>query len=122
MKRYLLLFILLNATAFAQPRIKFEQTSYDFGEIEQGPSLFREIKFTNVGDKPLIIEATQTPDAASIAHCSYEPVMPGKTGIIYYKRDTSFPGRFTKSITVKSNDPLQEVLVLSIKVLICPKP
>lgn len=40
-------------------KIVFTEESHDFGKVEQGPVLEYSFKFTNEGDKPLVIESVQ---------------------------------------------------------------
>ena len=109
-------------TAVEQPKIQFEKLSYDFGEIEKGTRLKKEIRFTNIGNKPLIIDCAQTAEGAGVTESPSEPIMPGKSGTIYYYRDTSLVGKFTKTITVKTNDPLQEIIIITVKgVIVAPQ-
>lgn len=39
----------------AAPKIKFEQTNFDFGNVIQGKSVTHIFKFENTGDSPLEI-------------------------------------------------------------------
>jgi len=54
-----LLSICLNSIMYkstcAAPKIKFEQTSFDFGNVVQGKSITHIYKFKNTGDVPLTI-------------------------------------------------------------------
>ena len=41
-------------------KIIFTEESYDFGRVKEGPVLEYSFRFTNAGDKPLVIEKVQT--------------------------------------------------------------
>lgn len=41
---------------WAEPKIKFEQTNFDFGKVIQGKSVTHIFKFENIGDSPLKID------------------------------------------------------------------
>ena len=56
MKKLSLLFVAVMSAIFciAQPEIKFENTTYDFGKIkEEGGKVTGKFIFTNVGNEPL---------------------------------------------------------------------
>lgn len=56
MKRIILiLFLLLPALAYAQPSIKFENETHDFGEIEDPGEFEHTFEFTNGGTEDLLI-------------------------------------------------------------------
>jgi hypothetical protein len=42
--------------AWTAPKIKFEQTNFDFGKVIQGKSVTHIFKFKNIGDDPLKID------------------------------------------------------------------
>ena len=42
-------------STWAEPKIKFEQTNFDFGKVIQGKSVTHIFKFENAGDSPLNI-------------------------------------------------------------------
>jgi len=58
----LIIFLLSNSGIPASTNnavISFAEESHDFGKVEQGPVLEYSFKFTNEGDKPLVIERVQ---------------------------------------------------------------
>lgn len=57
MKKFILfLALLVPVTAFAQPVMIFEELSYDFGIVEEGPKLEHAFEFKNEGTAELVIE------------------------------------------------------------------
>jgi len=58
MKRCVLLVFLfiLPAFAYAQPSIKFDEETHDFGTVPRGDAIEHDFVFTNSGDQELIIE------------------------------------------------------------------
>ena len=62
LKKYFVLGIFLCSipilcqNSWATPKIKFDQTSFDFGKTIQGKSLTHEFKFQNTGDEILVIK------------------------------------------------------------------
>lgn len=111
MKRFLLtsLFALLSIVmviAAGNAEIKFEKTTHNFGIFsESQPKVTCTFKFTNVGDGPLIIHQAIASCGCTVPEYSKEPIKPGESGTITIKYDGygRFPGRFRKSITIRTN-------------------
>lgn len=53
---FLGIILFASQIAWAGPRIKFEETTHDFGEVIQGKSASYSFEFKNIGDESLIIE------------------------------------------------------------------
>lgn len=85
------------------PEFKFEKETHDFGKIAQGKPVSVEVKFTNVGNSPLIISAVEPTCGCTIADYTKTPVLKGKTGSITLTYSAAAAGTFNKGITVKSN-------------------
>ena len=106
----LLCFVMLT-TAFAQsaakqPDIKFDKTSHNFGTFsEDDPVVTCVFKFTNTGTAPLIIHQAVPSCGCTVPTYTKEPIKPGESGKleIRYNGAGKFPGRFKKSITVRTN-------------------
>lgn len=101
-----ILFIFLSLSAIvatAQPILTFERIFTNFDTVVQGSEGTFQLKFTNTGDKPLIITDCQTTSGADKCTWSKKPVAPGKTGYITYTFETKSCGRWNKPITVTSN-------------------
>lgn len=92
---------------FAQPKIQFDQTTYDFGKIkEEGGKVTGRFEFTNVGDSALLLTNVRPGCGCTAANYSHDPVAPGQKGFIEatynpYNR----PGAFNKNIRVTTNEP-----------------
>ena len=102
----ILLAALMAAGTYAQaPRISFDESEYDFGDIpELGGAVSYRFVYTNTGDAPLVITAVKNTCGCTSPAWSREPVGPGRKGFI----DVSFDprdrtGMFTKSVIVSSN-------------------
>lgn len=91
----------------AQPEIKFDSQTYDFGKIkEEGGKVTGRFEFTNVGNEDLILVNVKPGCGCTAANYSKEPIAPGKKGYIEatynpYNR----PGAFNKNIRVTTNEP-----------------
>ncbi len=109
MKKLTLLLTFLMAFFWmnAQPEIKFDSQTYDFGKIkEEGGKVTGRFEFTNVGNEDLILTNVKPGCGCTAANYSKEPIAPGKRGYIEatynpYNR----PGAFHKNIRVTTNEP-----------------
>lgn len=91
-------------TSYSQAIIDFKETSYDFGEIEEGTVAEHEFIFTNNGDQPLILSSVKASCGCTTPSWTKDPVLPGKSGHIKASYNSkNRPGGFHKSITITSN-------------------
>jgi hypothetical protein len=112
----ILLFV-FNAKA---QNLEFEELVHDFGTIkEELGSITHAFKFTNTGDKPLVITNVQASCGCTTSGWTKEPVKPGETGEVLATYRTS-AGPFDKTLTVKSTG-LPDV-ILHIKGSVTKKP
>lgn len=113
-----------TATTVANPNApvaKYDRTTADFGEIEQGIPKEAEFKLTNTGKEPLLIQTARAGCGCTNLKYSQEPVLPGKFTIIAATYNAAAPGAFMKNITVTTNaDP--NPVVLYIKGTVTAKP
>ncbi len=105
---YILMLVVGMGFALAQNQadIKFDKTTHDFGTFsEKNPTVTTSFTFTNVGDGPLVIHQAIASCGCTVPEYTQEPVQPGKTGTIKvtYNGKGRFPGKFKKSITVRTN-------------------
>lgn len=109
MKKLSILMLLAVAFtfAYAQPEIKFDETTYDFGKIkEEGGKVIGRFTFTNVGNEPLELTNVRPGCGCTAANYSRGQIAPGEKGFI----DATYnpynrPGAFTKNIRVTTNEP-----------------
>ncbi|OYQ47225.1 DUF1573 domain-containing protein [Flavobacterium aurantiibacter] len=107
---------------FAQPKIKFDKREYTMNRVRVGESAVIKIPFKNIGDKPLIIISAQGSGPNVVSKPS-EPIAPNRIGYITVKMPTAFPGKFTKSATIRTNaDDITTVLTLKLQVIADTKP
>ena len=103
----LLLAVLTCLVCLAQPEIKFENTTYDFGKIkEEGGKVTGKFVFTNVGNEPLELTNVRPGCGCTAANYTKGAIAPGEQGYIEatynpYNR----PGAFNKNIRVTTNEP-----------------
>lgn len=100
--------------ALATPAIEFEQTRFDFGEVEAG-KMVHEFPFKNTGDALLEITKVQAACGCTAAAAGQTRIEPGQTGSIRAELDASkFKGRIEKGITISSNDPKKPTVSLQL--------
>lgn len=103
----LLLAVVVCIICVAQPEIKFENTTYDFGKIkEEGGKVTGKFIFTNVGTEPLELTNVRPGCGCTAANYTKGAIAPGEQGYIEatynpYNR----PGAFNKNIRVTTNEP-----------------
>jgi hypothetical protein len=94
------------------PKAKWDKTTNDFGNIEQGIPKEAEFKLTNEGKEPLIIQTAKAGCGCTNLKYSPEPILPGKSTIIAATYNAAAAGPFTKSITVTTNADPNPVMLL----------
>jgi hypothetical protein len=102
-----LLFFVM-AVLSAQPQIKFDNTTYDFGSIkEEGGKVTGRFEFSNVGNQDLKLERVQPGCGCTAANYTREPIPPGGRGFIDATYDPmGRPGSFHKHIKIFTNQPV----------------
>jgi len=100
------------------PVIKFERTSYDFGEVVQGEKLKYAFKFKNTGKSNLIIFSSEATCGCTTSTPPKAPIRPGETGEIEVVFDSkSQNGKVVKRILVGANTyPAETILTLKANV------
>lgn len=112
----LLIFAMVTFAA-GEAEIKFEKTSHDFGTFsESSPKVTCVFKFTNTGDKLLVIHQAIASCGCTVPQYPKEPIKPGEGGeiIVTYDGAGKFPGHFKKSITLRTNAK-QEIVRLYVE-------
>ncbi len=120
MKKFILTTVLsvfsLIAIAAGDAEIKFEKTSHDFGSFSESTKVTCTFKFTNTGDKLLVIHQAIASCGCTVPQYSKEPIKPGESGeiVVTYNGAGKFPGHFKKSITIRTNAK-QEIVRLYVE-------
>lgn len=126
MKKILLTTIMLviGMVAFAQSAdIKFDKMSHNFGTFsEDNPKVTCTFKFTNTGDKLLVIHQAIASCGCTVPQYSKEPIKPGESGeiVVTYDGTGKFPGHFKKPITLRTNAK-KEIIRLFVEGDMTPK-
>ena len=97
---------LTAALAQKPAEIKFDKLTHDFGSFsEKNPVVTYTFTYTNVGEKPLVINQAVASCGCTVAKYTKAPIKPGEKGEIKvtYNGAGKFPGHFKKSITIRTN-------------------
>ncbi len=108
----LLLFIKVSVLGQGSPKIKFDNTNYDFGTIkEEIGKVTCRFEYTNVGTSDLtIILVRPQCDCQTVEYDKTKSVPPGQKGYIEVTyTTTSRPGFFYKYVNVYTNEPEMNV-------------
>ncbi len=81
----------------------FEEETIKYGTIKKGDDGTRVFKFENTGTAPLKITNVKATCGCTVPTYPKNDIMPGETGEISIKYDTSKIGRFSKSVSVFTN-------------------
>jgi hypothetical protein len=83
--------------------VKFNELTYNFGQVVYNSDCRHVFEFKNVSDAPVAVKDVGTSCGCTTPSYSKEPVAPGKTGSVTAKYDSSRLGAFTKTLTVYIN-------------------
>lgn len=101
------------------PKIVFEETEHDFGEIPQGSNVTYTFTFNNDGEGTLEIGKLKTSCGCTAALASRDKLEPGDKGEVKVTFTSGkFKGNITKTVTVPSNDPKNPEVALHIKAVV----
>lgn len=98
--------------------VAFAETMHDFGTIQQETQNTKVFKFTNTGDKPLLIESARGSCGCTVPNYPKQPIPPGQSGeieVVYSPGQQK--GQQTKSVTIVANtEPRTTVLQIKANV------
>jgi hypothetical protein len=94
--------------------IKWEQKTYDFGNIPQNVPAKGEFMVTNTGDDPLILTNVKGSCGCTATGYSKDPIAPGESTTITATYNARRVGPFNKTIRVNTNRDASTI-VLNIK-------
>ncbi|MDD5507854.1 MAG: DUF1573 domain-containing protein [Bacteroidales bacterium] len=85
------------------PEISFDKLVHDYGTIELNGNGNCQFTFTNTGKEPLVLTNVRSSCGCTVPSWPKEPILPGKSGVIDVKYNTSRAGVINKSVVVTSN-------------------
>ena len=94
------------ASAQKQADIRFDKVTVDLGTFsEKNPIQKTTFSFTNIGDGPLVINQAVASCGCTVPSYPKALIMLGEKGEIKvtYNGSGKFPGKFKKSITIRTN-------------------
>jgi hypothetical protein len=120
---FCLLPAMLNASGEAShPSIGFEFVSKDFGNVTQGEVIKQIFQFANRGKGLLEIIEIEKSWGCETALLSAKKIPSGKGGRIEVSVDTgNYSGALQKYINIRTNDPQNPVIALSIRAVVIPE-
>ncbi len=100
--------------------IEFENPTFEFGTVEAGEKVSYVYKFTNTGDKPLIISNAKGSCGCTVPYFPKDPIQPGETSEIEIEFNTkNKKGKQSKRITITANtNPAQTFLTVKGEVFV----
>ncbi len=101
----------------APSAVKFNELSFNFGQVAYNTDTRHTFEFKNISDAPVAIKDVGTSCGCTTPSYSKEPVAPGKTGSVTAKYDSGRIGSFTKTLTVYINN---ETIKLTITGTVLP--
>lgn len=97
------------------PLLSFDSMSYDFGEIKQNDKVSHTFQMTNKGHSNLIIRKVNTSCGCTAVAPQKSVIAPGETVPLVVKFDSKGKlGRQTKTITILTNAPASQSVMLRI--------
>lgn len=86
------------------PVMRFDETTYDFGEVQEGELVLRSFRFRNVGTAPLLITQASSSCGCTVPDWPRQPIAPDSSGTIQVTFNTAGkPGDQTKQVTIFAN-------------------
>lgn len=92
-----------DAASAKYAAMSFEETEFDFGEIQRGTHVEHLFSFKNTGDAPLVIVDAKSSCGCTVPEWTKEPIAPGENGTLLVKFDGSGQNQVSKTITVTAN-------------------
>jgi hypothetical protein len=97
------------------PKVIFENTNYNFGDIKSGEKATHDFNFKNEGKSDLIIRKIQTSCGCTAANPKSNTIKPGESSLISVVfNSTGRTGNQNKQITLVTNDPVNSEITLKI--------
>ncbi len=100
--------------------ITFEESSFDFGTIDQGTNVEHVFKFKNTGEAPLMIVNAKSSCGCTVPEYPKEAIAPGGEGQLLVKFNGSGQNQVSKTVTLTTNTKAGTE-TLTIKAFVTPK-
>ena len=83
--------------------LKFEKTTYDYGEIPKGTPATATFDFKNISKKPVVLQNVQGSCGCTVPAWDKAPTAPGKSNKVSATYNAANAGKFTKTVTVTTD-------------------
>lgn len=95
--------------------VTFAETSFDFGDVQDGEKVSHVYEFTNTGNEPLVISNAKGSCGCTVPKWPKNPIPPGEKGEIQVEFNSKGKtGKQTKRVTITANtDPTQTFLTIT---------
>ena len=105
MRKLIIFFSLLSVSLslFAQPQMKFDRESVDFGTVLLNNPVTAEFKVTNTGNSNLVLTSVDASCACTAIEWPENGIGPGETASIKAVFDAKALGTFYKEVEIRSN-------------------
>ena len=85
-------------------KMVFEETTFDFGEVNEGDMVSHVYRFTNTGKVPLLISNARSTCGCTVPSWPKEPIAPGGKGTIEVEFNTKSKfNKQSKPVTITAN-------------------
>lgn len=91
--------------------ITFAADRHEFGSIPQGTPANYTFTFKNTGKEPLVLSSVTPSCGCTTPEWPKEPIAPGASANIKVTYSAASPGEFTKTIAVKSNASVADMVL-----------
>lgn len=93
-----------DAASSKYPKLEFDKTEHDFGEIEAKKNVETVFKYKNTGNAPLVITGIKSSCGCTVPEdWSKEPLAPGDSGEFTVKFNGVGQNKITKTVTLTTN-------------------
>jgi hypothetical protein len=112
-----------SAEKVLMPKIKMDEESFDFGEIQQGESVTHDFVLKNIGDASLIISTVKGSCGCTVPEWSKEPIAKAEeTTIKVTFNSAGKSGKQNKTVTLVTNAiPNTKVITITGNVIVPKK-
>jgi len=102
--------LLVEAQKIPLTTLAVSQIHHNFGNLTKGQQVEHTYTFTNTGEQPLVISAVKPACGCTAPDFTSEPILPGKTGKVTLKFDSSsfdgFQNKFAEVFTNTERSPI----------------
>ena len=92
-----------SLVAAAQPIMKLDKSTHNFGKFREDVKQQCVFIFTNTGNEPLVIQQAYAACGCTVPTFTKVPIQPGQKGEVKVAYYGKIPGYFKKAITLHTN-------------------